>query len=167
MSKASSAKSSAHSSAQSSRAASPRAVSPRALSPMKPGNNKFNKLAAITAWGLATGQSAADFLDKNPFVKQLLGAAVTGAVGYGAGRAITHRVETVKAQPVYGVPKDKAPDTYYGKDTAIRNPYNYSVSAKCLQDPKYCPTPTPTPTPTPSITNPMNNTQINVVNKNA
>ena len=109
------------------------------------------------------------FLDKNPFVKHLLGAALTTAVGYGAGkyRANNPRVETVKAQPVYGVPKAKAPSRYYGQSKAINNPYNHSVSVDCIVDPKYCPTPTPTPTPTPSITNPMNNTPINVVNKNA
>ena len=111
MSKASSTHSSAHSSAQSSRAVSPRALTPRALTPMKPGNNKFNKLAAATALGVASANGASDFLDKNPIVKHLLGAALTSAVGYGAGkyRAKTARVETVKAQPAYFVPKDQAP----------------------------------------------------------
>ena len=95
--------------------------------------------------------------------------AVWFNVGYNVGskEAKIQRVETVKAQPVYGVPKDKAPSTYYGQSKAFLNPYNRSVGIECLEDPKYCPTPTPTPTPTPSITNPMNNAPINVVNKNA
>ena len=136
---------------------------------MKPGNNKFNKLAAATALGVASANGASDFLDKNPIVKHLLGAALTSAVGYGAGkyRAKTARVETVKAQPAYFVPKDQAPASYYGQDIPNPNPYNGTVPIECLDDPKYCPTPTPPPTPTPSITNPMNNTPINVVNKNA
>ena len=95
---------------------------------------------------------------------------MTGVTTYGADKfrkANNKRVETVKAYSVYGVPKEKAPTEDYNNDYARDNPANSSVSVKCFKDKRYCPTPTPEPTPTPSITNPMNNTPINVVNKNA
>lgn len=153
----------AESSQYSSRAMSPRVLSPRALTPAKQKQNRFNKLAPAFAWGAAAFG--------NPFVRNLLTSALmTGVATYGVDKfrkANNKRVETVKAYPVYGVPKEKAPTEYYNQDYAFPNPINRSVPAKCFKDPKYCPTPTPEPTPTPSITNPMNNTSINVVNKNA
>ena len=153
----------AESSQYSSRAMSPRVLSPRALTPAKQKQNRFNKLAPAFAWG-ATALG-------NPFVRNLLTTALmTGVTTYGADKfrkANNKRVETVKTFGVYGVPKEKAPTEDYNNDYARDNPANSSVSVKCLKDRAYCPTPTPEPTPTPSITNPMNNTPINVVNKNA
>ena len=153
----------AESSQYSSRAMSPRVLSPRALTPAKQKQNRFNKLAPAFAWGAAAFG--------NPFVRNLLTSALmTGVATYGADKfrkANNERVETVKLYPVYGVPKEKASTRYYNQNYARHNPANSSVSVKCLKDRAYCPTPTPEPTPTPSITNPMNNTPINVVNKNA
>ena len=153
----------AESSQYSSRAMSPRVLSPRALTPAKQKQNRFNKLAPAFAWG-ATAFG-------NPFVRNLLTTALmTGVATYGADKfrkANNKRVETVKAYGVYGVPKGKASNRYYNQNYARHNPANSSVSAECFEDDRYCPTPTPEPTPTPSITNPMNNTPINVVNKNA
>ena len=152
----------AESSQYSSRAMSPRVLSPRALTPAKQKQNRFNKLAPAFAWGAAAFG--------NPFVRNLLTSALmTGVATYGVDKfrkANNERVETVKLYPVYGVPKEKAPTEDYNNDYAHDNPANSSVRAKCFKDRTYCPTPTPEPTPTPSITNPMNNTPINVVNKN-
>ena len=140
----------AESSQYSSRAMSPRVLSPRALTPAKQKQNRFNKLAPAFAWG-ATALG-------NPFVRNLLTSALmTGVTTYGVDKfrkANNKRVEKVATR-------------YYNQNYARRNPKNHSVSIECFEDKRYCPTPTPEPTPTPSITNPMNNTPINVVNKNA
>ena len=140
----------AESSQYSSRAMSPRVLSPRALTPAKQKQNRFNKLAPAFAWGAAALG--------NPFVRNLLKSALmTGVATYGADKFRKANNKGV----------EKVATRYYNQNYTFPNPGNSSVPAECFKNRTYCPTPTPEPTPTPSITNPMNNTPINVVNKNA
>ena len=119
-------------------------------------------IGAGAAWTLATADNAANFIKAHPGIGFIAGAL--GAGGFGTHlykQAHAPRVATVKAEPVRWVPKEYAPTSYYGPDTRRAPPPNVSDISE--YDAMF---PTPTPTPTPSITNPMNNSAINVVNHN-
>ena len=153
-------------SSQSSAFSSPqvsRQVSPVVMEPKKqPGRLKSmaRGIGAGLAWSLATADNAANFIKAHPGISLI--ASALGAGGFGAHlykQAHAPRVATVKAEPVRWVPKEYAPTSYYGPDTRRAPPPNVSDISE--YDAMF-----PTPTPTPSITNPMNNTAINVVNHN-
>ena len=155
-----SSQSSAFSSSQVSRQVSPVVMEPK----KQPGRLKSmaRGIGAGLAWTLATADNAANFIKEHPGITFIAGAL--GAGGYGTHlykQAHAPRVATVKAEPVRWVPKEYAPTAYYGPDTRHAPPPNVTNTSK--YDAMF---PTPTPTPTPSITNPMNNTAINVVNHN-
>ena len=117
-------------------------------------------IGAGLAWTLATADNAANFIKEHPGITFIAGAL--GAGGYGTHlykQAHAPRVATVKAEPVRWVPKEYAPTAYYGPDTRRAPPPNVTNISKYKAM-------LPDPTPTPSITNPMNNTAINVVNHN-
>ena len=142
-----------------------RQVSPVVMEPKKqPGRltRMARGIGAGLAWTLATADNAANFIKAHPGIGLI--ATALGAGGYGTHlykQAHAPRVATVKAEPVRWVPKEYAPTSYYGPDTRWVGPPNVTNTSK--YDAMF---PTPTPTPTPSITNPMNNTAINVVNHN-
>ena len=153
-----SSESSAFSSSQVSRQISP---VPKIIEPKKqPGRLKrmARGIGTGLAWTLATAENAANFIKEHPGISFIAGAL--GAGGYGAHlykQAKAPRVTTVKSEPVIGVPKQYAPSDYYGPDTRYAPPPNVTNTSK--YDAMF-------PTPTPSITNPMNNSAINVVNHN-
>ena len=159
-----SSESSAFSSPQVSRQISP---VPKIIEPKnKPGRLKrmARGIGAGVAWTLATADNAANFVKEHPGITLIAGALGTG--GYGAHlykQANAPRVATVKSEPVIGVPKQYAEHLdYYGPNKRFAPPPNVTNTSK--YDAMF---PTPSPTPTPSITNPMNNTEINVVNHNS
>ena len=155
-----SSQSSAFSSSQVSRQVSPVVMEPK----KQPGRltRMARGIGAGAAWTLATADNAANFIKAHPGISLIAGALGTG--GFGAHlykQAHAPRVATVKAEPVRWVPKEYAPTAYYGPDTRWVGPPNVTNISKYKAM-----LPDPTPTPTPSITNPMNNTAINVVNHN-
>ena len=155
-----SSQSSAFSSSQVSRQVSPVVMEPK----KQPGRLKSmaRGIGAGLAWTLATADNAANFIKAHPGISLIAGALGVG--GYGTHlykQAHAPRVATVKAEPVRWVPKEYAPTAYYGPDTRWDGPPNVTNISKYKAM-----LPDPTPTPTPSITNPMNNTAINVVNHN-
>lgn len=117
-------------------------------------------IGAGVVWTLATADNAANFVKEHPGITLIAGALGTGGAHL-YKQAKAPRVATVKSEAVESIPKQYAEHfDYYGPDTRYAPPPNITNTSK--YDAMF-----PTPTPTPSITNPMNNTEINVVNHNS
>lgn len=130
--------------------------------------SRFKKLVKGIGAGAMAGLGAANavvnFVHDNPALAALSSLALTGGA-VGVNHYLNKRVpvKTTKDEAVASVPKQYAQyHYYYGPDTRHAAPGNVTNTSKydAMFD-------TPTPTPTPSISNPMNNTEINVVNHNS
>ena len=114
--------------------------------------------------GLGAANAVVNFVHDNPALS-LIGSTLLTGGAIGVNHYLNRRipVKTTKDEAVESIPKQYAEHfDYYGPDTRYAAPPNMTNTSK--YDAMF---PTPTPTPTPSISNPMNNTEINVVNHNS